>query len=187
MPSPNFPVLSEARAGAPCRRTHPAFASLLVAMALFLPGPASAATLRWASRDDVRSLDPYAGRETFLRSFDDNIYEPLVRRGRELAPEPALASSWEALSSDRWRFTLRPGVVFHDGLPFTAADVVFSFARARAPNSRIAALLSPIKSVRAIDEHTVEIVTNGPDPLLLDQLAQWPIMSSRWCDAHRRR
>ena len=146
--------------------------------------PCGAATLRWAARTDVRSLDPYAGRETFLRSFAENIYEPLVRRGRELALEPGLAQSWKVLAADRWRFTLRPGIVFQDGAPFSAADVVYSFARARAPGSRIAPALASIGSVREIDPQTVEITTNGPDSLLLDELSQWPIMSRAWCEAH---
>ena len=166
------------------RRTHDLAAAFFAALVLLSALPCGAATLRWANRYDVRSLDPYAGRETFLRSFDDNIYEPLVRRGRELALEPALASSWKTMAPDRWRFTLRDGVVFQDGEHFTAADVVYSFARARAPGSRIAPVLSGIESVRAIDARTVEITTGGPDPLLLDELAQWPIMSRTWCDEH---
>jgi peptide/nickel transport system substrate-binding protein len=152
---------------------------------LLVPGVCHAATLRWAAQNDVRSLDPYAGRETLLRSFDDNIYEPLVRRGRDLALEPALATSGTEIAPDRWRFALRGGVKFQDGTPFTAADVVFSFARARGPGSRIAAVLGAISGVRAIDPRTVEITTIGPDPLLLDQLALLPIMSRQWCEAHR--
>src|ERR1700691_2824860 len=96
-------------------------------------GPAQAAILRWANLYDVRSLDPYAGQEVFLRSLDANIYESLVRRGRDLALEPALARSWRQIASDRWRLPLRPRVVFQHGTPFSADDVVFSFARARAP------------------------------------------------------
>ncbi len=166
------------------RRTHISAAALLAALVLCSGPPCGAETLRWASRYDVRSLDPYAGRETFLRSFAENIYEPLVRRGRELALEPALAQNWKVVAADRWRFALRPGVVFQDGASFGAADVVASFARARAPGSRIAPVLSSISAVRAIDPLTVEITTNGVDPLLLDELSQWPIMSGKWCEAH---
>jgi len=88
------------------------------------------------------------------------------------------------VASDRWRLHLRERVAFQDGAPFTAADVVYSFARAEASGSRIAARLAPIESVRAMDPQTVEIVTHGPDPLLLDELADWPIMSEAWCKAH---
>jgi peptide/nickel transport system substrate-binding protein len=146
--------------------------------------PAQGAVFRWANDYDVRSLDPYAGAETFLRSFDGNIYEPLVRRGRDLALEPALAQSWKAVEPDRWRFALRRNVTFQDGTLFSADDVLFSLARARAPNSKLASLVATIKDARALDDATVEFVTNGPDPLLLDKLSQWPIMSRAWCEAH---
>jgi peptide/nickel transport system substrate-binding protein len=158
---------------------------LAAAAALALAaGAAHAETFRWANDYDVRSLDPYAGQEAFLRSFDENIYEPLVRRGRALALEPGLAASWQQTAPDTWRFALRDTVVFQDGSPFTADDVVFSFARVLAPGSRLAPLLAALRDVRALDPRTVEIVTNGPDPLLPDELAAWPIMSRRWCEAH---
>lgn len=147
-------------------------------------GTAHGAVFRWANDYDVRSLDPYTGRETFLRSFDGNIYEPLVRRGRDLALEPGLAASWTAPAPDRWRFSLRPNVTFQDGTPFSADDVLFSLDRARAPSSKLAGLVATIKEAHALDAGTVEFVTNGPDPLLLDKLSQWPIMSRVWCEAH---
>ena len=158
-----------------------AAAALAVA---FAAGPAECAVLRWANDYDVRSLDPYTGRETFQRSFDSNIYEPLVRRGRDLALEPALAESWTEMAPDRWRFVLRRGVVFQDGTPLTADDVLFSLARARAPGSKIAGTVATIAAARALDDRTIELRTAGPDPLLLDRLSEWPIMSRQWCEAH---
>ncbi len=142
---------------------------------------ASAKTLRWSNDQDVFSLDPYARQETFLLSFDSNIYEPLVRRGRDLRIEPALAVRWHQEAPDRWRFELRHGVQFQDGTPFTAADVVFSFTRARAPTSQIANALASIRSVDRIDDHAVDITTNLPDPILPEELPLWDIMSAKWC------
>ncbi|HXP30126.1 MAG TPA: ABC transporter substrate-binding protein [Stellaceae bacterium] len=156
-------------------------AALFVAL---MGPPVSAKTFRWASDGDLRSLDPYAGRETFLRSFDANIYEPLVRRGRDLALEPALATNWANPAPERWRFNLRQGVVFQDGTPFSAADVLFSFARARAPTSKLAGVVAPIKEVLQVDDHTIEILTIGADPILPDELTEWGIMSRAWCEAH---
>jgi peptide/nickel transport system substrate-binding protein len=158
--------------------------AVLAALLLGSPTHAGAASLRFAYERDLRSLDPYAGQETFLRSFDANIYEPLVRRGRDLALEPGLAQSWRPVSPTLWRFRLRDGVRFQDGTPFTADDVLFSFERARAPGSRIAALLASVSAVRAVDAHTVEIATKERDPLLLARLSEWPIVSRAWCLAH---
>lgn len=146
--------------------------------------PAAAKTLRWSSDQDVFSLDPYARQETFLLSFDSNVYEPLVRRGRDLRIEPALALRWHQEAPDRWRFELRRNVRFQDGEPFTASDVVFSFTRARAPTSEIAAALAAIRDVEKIDDFTIDITTNAPDAILPEELPVWDIMSAEWCVEH---
>lgn len=156
-----------------------------VGVALLLSvAAASAKTLRWSNDQDVFSLDPYARQEIFLLSFDSNIYEPLVRRGRDLRIEPALAVRWHQEAPDRWRFELRRGVQFQDGTPFTADDVVFSFTRARLPTSQIANALASIRSVDRIDDYTIDITTNLPDPILPEELPLWDIMSAKWCAEH---
>src|ERR1700741_4224744 len=81
---------------------------------------ADAKTFRWANDGDVNSMDPYARQETFLLSFMGNIYEPLVRRDKNLKLEAALAVKWSQPSPTVWRFELRPNVKFHDGSPFSA-------------------------------------------------------------------
>src|SRR5580704_4072775 len=105
--------------------------------AMVVAAPAGAKTFRWTNDADVDSLDPYVRQEVFLLSFDSNIYEPLVRRDRNLRLEPALATHWSQPASNVWRFTLRHGVTFQDGTPFSAEDVLFSYDRAIAAGSRI--------------------------------------------------
>ncbi|MEI9986704.1 MAG: ABC transporter substrate-binding protein [Aliidongia sp.] len=149
---------------------------------LLLGGPAAeAAAFRWASDGDVISLDPYAVSETFTLSFAANIYEPLVRRDRNLKLEPALATEWAQTAPDTWRFKLRQGVKFQDGTPFTADDVEFSYQRAADLRSNVRPMFSMIKEIRKIDEGTVEIVTKAPDSILPDELTAWVIMSKVWC------
>ena len=82
-------------------------------------------------------MDPYTRNETLLLAFNSHIYEPLVRRDRNMEPEPALAERWEQPSPTLWRFHLRRGVKFTDGTPFTADDVVFSAQRVRAQGSNL--------------------------------------------------
>jgi len=85
--------------------------SLAAALAVAVISPTvSAKTFRWANDGDVISMDPYARQETFLLSFDGNIYEPLIQRNRKLQLEPALALSWWQPQPDVWRFKLREGV-----------------------------------------------------------------------------
>ena len=147
-------------------------------------GAAEAATFRWANDGDVNSMDPYARNETFLLTFTQNIYEPLVRRNRELKVEPALATSWTQPSPTVWRLNLRQGVKFHDGSPFTADDVLFSAQRVRAQGSNLTSVLSSVKDIRKIDDFTVEFETHAPDPIFLEEITTWAMMSRRWAEAN---
>ena len=97
--------------------------------------PAGAKELRFAFQGDADSMDPYTLNETFTLGFLGNIYEGLIRRGPDLAIEPALAERWEIVAPDRWRFRLRRGVKFHGGEDFSADDVLFSPGRVRAKGS----------------------------------------------------
>src|SRR4051794_4524331 len=108
-------------------------AAWLIASLLVLP--VQGATFRWANDGDVAAMDPYTRNETFQLSFLSNIYEPLIRRDRNLNLEPALAKSWEQVTPTVWRFHLRRGVHWQDGSDFTAEDVVFSARRVQSSTS----------------------------------------------------
>jgi peptide/nickel transport system substrate-binding protein len=153
-------------------------AVLLCGTALSAP----AQTLRWANDGDVNSMDPYTRQETLLLAFNSHIYEPLVRRDRNMQVEPALAERWEQPSPTVWRFHLRRGVKFTDGTPFTADDVVFSAARARAQGSNVQSMLASVKEIRRVDDHTVEFETSVPNPILLQEITNWGIMSKQWSE-----
>ncbi|HZK90291.1 MAG TPA: ABC transporter substrate-binding protein [Stellaceae bacterium] len=148
------------------------------------PLGAQAKTFRWANDGDSNSMDPYARQETFLLLFDMSFYEPLLRWNREMKLEPGLATEWSQTDPTTWRFKLRQGVKFHDGTPFTADDVVFSFDRATHPGSNLASPLATVKEVKKIDDYTVDFITDGPDPILPNNLPTIAIMSKKWCEAH---
>ena len=171
------------------RRTPPTSLLAPLALALLLVvcagiDRAAARTFRWASDADVAALDPYARQERFLLAFLANVYEPLVRRGPDLAIEPGLATHWSQVAPLVWRFKLRDDVRFAGGEPFGADDVVFSYVRATAPTSKLAVSLSAIREVRRVDDHTIDIVTVAPDPILPAEITHWAIMSKAWCEAH---
>jgi peptide/nickel transport system substrate-binding protein len=153
---------------------------LLGAMAVALP--AGAATFRWANDGDVNSMDPYARNETFLLSFNGNIYEPLVRRDKHLKVEPALATEWSQVDPMTWRFKLRRNVKFHNGDAFTADDVVFSFERALKPGSNIGTKLASVKEVRKVDDFTVDFLLKAPNPILVQEITDWFIMDKEWAE-----
>jgi peptide/nickel transport system substrate-binding protein len=156
----------------------------LALLAAVTASPAGAATFRWANDGDVNAMDPATRQETVQLSFLSNIYEPLVRRNRDLTLEPALATSWEQTSPTVWRFHLRPGVKWQDGSPFTADDVVFTLKRIQAPDSSMRAPMSPVKEARKIDDLTVDFETTVPDPIFLQEQTNLLIMSKAWCEAH---
>jgi peptide/nickel transport system substrate-binding protein len=145
---------------------------------------AEAKTFRWANDGDANSMDPYARQETFLLLMDMSFYEPLIRRNREMKLEPGLATEWKQTDPTTWRFKLRQGVKFHDGTPFTADDVVFSFDRATHPGSNVSSPLATVKEVKKIDDFTVDFSTDGPDPILPLNLPTIAIMSKKWCEEH---
>jgi len=159
-------------------------AIILLVLAAAAATPSAAATFKWANDGDANSMDPYTRNETFLLTFTQNIYDPLVRRNRDLKIEPALATRWEKPSPTIWRFHLRPGVKFQEGQPFTADDVIFSYQRAIGPGSQLNAYFATVKEVRRIDDRTVEFETKVPDPIFLERLTNWLIMSKAWAEVH---
>ena len=159
-------------------------AALLTASLLVGAGAAQAAKFTFANDGDANSMDPYTRSETFLLTFTQNFYDPLVRRDRKLKVEPALAESWEALDATTWRFHLRHGVKFQEGQAFTADDVVFSWQRAAGPGSQINSYFQAVKDMKKVDDFTVDVITKVPDPIFLEEITGWVIMSKAWCEAH---
>ena len=155
--------------------------SLMLAL---LACEAQAKTFRYAYRVDPASLDPHALAETFTLSWLGQVYEPLVGRGKNLELVPALAVKWEQPDPKIWRMYLRPNVKFHNGEPFTADDVVFSIGRMKAEGSDMGYTFSTVTAVRKIDDLTVDLVMDKPNPILPMQTTSSYIMSKSWAEAN---
>lgn len=141
--------------------------------------------LRWASQGDAMTMDPHAQNEGQTHTFSQQIYEPLVRRMPDLSKVPGLALSWRQVEPTIWEFKLRPGVKFHDGKPFTAEDVVFSFKRAMMPTSDMREIIETVVDAKAVDPMTVRVITKGPDAIIPDQVTNIFIMSKAWSETHK--
>jgi peptide/nickel transport system substrate-binding protein len=163
-----------------------ALAARAAALALLLAAAplAHAKTLRYSSQGDITTLDPHANNEGFTNAFLDNIFDTLATRGKDLKIVPNLALSWQPVDATTMRFKLRPNVVFHDGTPFTADDVVFSIGRALSETSNYKPYLAGVRQARQVDDLTVDILTDGPAPVLIPQLTEIRIMSRKWCTEH---
>jgi len=157
---------------------------MAMAMVVATAAPATAKTFRFAFQGDVASMDPYALAENFSSAFENNMYEPLVRYNSKMELEPALATSWELVNPTTWRFHLRKGVKFHDGSAFNADDVVFSLKRAQSDGSDMGSYVGGIVEARKIDDYTVDLVTEEPNPIIANTIALWYMMDKEWAEAH---
>jgi peptide/nickel transport system substrate-binding protein len=158
--------------------------TLLLILAL-VAAPVQAVTLRWAAQNDILTLDPHSQNHATTHAMMQYTYEGLTRYTKNYQIEPCLATSWQQISDTQWRFNLRKGVKFHDGSPFTADDVVFSFGRIKQPQGTNQIYVAGIKEVKKIDEHTVEFLLEGPHPLLLRNIVDFRIMSKSWAEKNR--
>ncbi len=148
--------------------------------------PPRAKTLRWSSQGDYLTADPHAQNEGLNNLINDEIFERLTVRDKELRLVPRLATAWEQVAPTLWRFHIRKGVAFHDGTPMTAGDVVFSILRAQMPSSNFKVFAVPIGKARRVDDYTVEIETPSPVPgaVFIQNVDSVRIMSRAWCEKH---
>ena len=115
---------------------------------------------------------------------DAQMFEGLVRYQDQIKIAPALATSWSNPDNTTWVFNLRHGIKFHSGRTMTAADVKYSLDYAIANqnednSSTILAQASNINQVTVVNPYQVKITTDGPDAVLLNQLAYLYIVDSK--------
>ena len=155
------------------------------ASAAMLAAPAYAQTLRWAAQNDILTLDPHSQNHATTNAILMHAYEGLTRYNDKYQVEPALATKWTYISPTQVRFELRKGVKFHDGTPFTADDVVFSFGRIRQPQGTMGIYVTGINEIKKIDDHTVDFIMAAPNPLLLRNIIDFRIMSKSWAEKNK--
>ncbi|AKP00074.1 MULTISPECIES: ABC transporter substrate-binding protein [Marinovum] len=152
------------------------------ALTALLAGAAGANTLRMADSSDIAAMDPHSMTESNTIGFLNHVYEGLVRYNQDLEVEPALATSWEFVEPTRLRFSLREGVTFHNGNPFTADDVVASLERAAHESSPVKSNIPSMASVEKVDDLTVDLILTGPDPIVLNYLTNIHILDREWME-----
>ena len=152
------------------RFRRPAAAMSIAAAALaatLLPAALVAQTLTLGTKLELNTLDPHFFAAFPTGSSHENLYEKLTFQDATGAIQPQLATAWRAIDASTWEFKLRPGVRFHDGSPFGAEDVAFTFARVpnvpNSPNS-FAQFTRGIVRVEVVDPLTVRLHTKTPSP-----------------------
>jgi peptide/nickel transport system substrate-binding protein len=134
---------------------------------------------------DAIALDPARITDSESSEVTEQIFDHLVRYKQDSAEiEPSLAESWDESADGRvWTFHLRKNVRFHDGTPFDADAVVFSFDRQRDPHHPYHQedftywenTFRNIQSVEALDASTVRITIERPYAPFLSNLAMFPV------------
>jgi peptide/nickel transport system substrate-binding protein len=127
-------------------------------------------TLTIVRPTDPVSLDPQLETTAPGSWVFSQILEPLITVNQDMEIEGRLATSWEFIDPTRLRFTLRQDVTFHDGTPFNAEAVKFTWDRAflSDPPGRWKSLAGPVAGAEVVDEYTVDIVAEQPyGPMLL--------------------
>jgi peptide/nickel transport system substrate-binding protein len=141
-------------------------------------------TFRYATTGDILGLDPHMHNHGTTNAVKGMIYGALVHRKYDLTLEPDLAESWENIDDVTWEFKLREGVTFHDGSPFTADDVLYSYRRITQDGSEMRNFLANVEDIEKVDDHTIRIITKGPDPILLQNLSLFFIVDEEFKEAN---
>jgi peptide/nickel transport system substrate-binding protein len=118
---------------------------------------------------DTSTMDPHMHTERMGIIINQHIFDTLLARDTKTwQPIPHLAESIRSVNPTTWELKLRKGVKFHNGEPFNAESVKFSFDRVLNPEQKspIRGNFTWIKSVEIVDEHTVRIVTEKPYPAI---------------------
>ncbi len=161
--------------------------TVLAIAASFAAMPAAQAkTFKWSSASDIPTLDIHSQNNALGNGIHAAVYDSLVYyNSQTFKPEPQLATAWRDISPTQIRFTLRSGVKFSDGTPFTADDVVFSINRAMSKNSNYAVYAQGIDKVVKVNDSTVDLMMKGPNPVIINQLTELRIMSKAWAEKNK--
>lgn len=156
------------------------YLTIPVAMAaLAAATPASAEKLTIGLSSEPTSVDPQFHNLTPNNAVSAHVYERMVKQDEKQRLFPGLATEWKPIDDTTWEFKLREGVKFHDGSPFTADDVICTFARAPdVPNSPSSfGTYTKGKTVEKIDDFTIHIKTETPYPLMANDVSTIFIIS----------
>jgi peptide/nickel transport system substrate-binding protein len=144
------------------------------------PAIAQAPTLTIGVGAPVTSIDPHFFNASFNSAIASHIFDRLTERTADARMVPGLATAWRLVDETTWEFDLRQGVAWHDGRPFTAADVAFTIERApNVPNSPggFGVFLRAITRVEIVNDHRIRLHSARPHPIMPSDLGFIPIIA----------
>lgn len=123
----------------------------------------------WGGTAEITTLDPAQIGQVLQFQVTSNVLGGLMHITPQLIAEGDLAESWEPSDDGlEWTFTLKSGVTWHDGEPFTADDVVYTFNRSKDPEQSVhSSVLANVASIEKIDDLTVKFIMDKPQASFL--------------------
>ncbi len=157
-------------------------AAALLAMLPSCAGAQPQGELRVAIPWTPENLDPTMNLSSIRAMVGVTMFDSLVGRDADNRIVPQLAESWRLVDDTTWQLKLRRSVVFHDGEPFNAEAVRFTFQRVLDPEQKSPnrANMAEIARVDVIDDYTVNLVTRQPYAPLINRLLDFPIVPPRY-------
>ncbi len=164
------------------RRIAACAAAALLAMLPSCAGAQPQGELRVAIPWTPENLDPTMNLSSIRAMVGVTMFDSLVGRDADNRIVPQLAESWRLVDDTTWQLKLRRRVVFHDGEPFNAEAVRFTFQRVLDPEQKSPnrANMAEIARVDVIDDYTVNLVTRQPYAPLINRLLDFPIVPPRY-------
>ena len=154
--------------------------ALAALLSTTLLSPAMAQDLTIGRASEQSSIDPQFSRTGNNQMTSTMFFDRLVSFDENLQVSPGLAESWETEDENTWLIHLRPDVTFHDGSALAADDVIYSLERAdEVPNSPApyTDMVSSVAAMEKVDDLTVKITTNAPNPALMEDIGRVFILS----------
>ncbi len=161
-----------------------AFGAVAVAgaMSLALAGAAQAADLKLAMSSPPTSMDPHFYNLFSNINVSEHVFDTMIKMDPDSRIIPGLAESWKMINNLTWEFKIRKGVKFHDGSELTTEDIVWSLERpATIQNSpgKFDVYTKAIVNKKVIDKYTIQLTTNQPYPLMLNDLTSIYIVQKK--------
>lgn len=123
----------------------------------------------WGGTAEITTLDPAQIGQVLQFQVTSNVLSGLMHITPQLIAEGDLAESWEPSDDGlEWTFTLKSGVTWHDGEPFTADDVVYTFNRSKDPDQSVhSSVLANVTTIEKIDDLTIKFIMDQPQASFL--------------------
>ncbi len=163
------------------RTLVPRVAALLVLLLAAAPAWAQG-ELRVAIPWTPENLDPTMNLSSLRSQVGVSVFDSLVGRDADGKIVGELAESWRGLDDRTWQLKLRRGVTFHNGEPFNAEAVRFTFQRVLNPEQKSPnrATVSEVERVDVVDDLTVNLVLRAPYAPFLARLIDFPMVPPKY-------